>query len=309
MSSGRGPGVIGMIMALVVLIGFGLLFMLAFDEGFQGGEQTIESVIARQAAEIQGYQNRIADGGNTLAKAPARITVSKELSGLKRQNQATIDQMAALRSAIETGNQELASRIDSFADYKDQYRAHVRGQAKGESLPRLETRAGVVYKNVSIREVTPVGIQIRHEDGQKRIPFEELPEAMIDYYQFDPDQKAAALVAERATRQEHEAAADVANTAFDQATAMQREKEREERSEKLRVAIAEKQALVSSLNAEITGLEGDIERANAEAAAARMAGRMHLNKSGNITANIRSKRGRIAILQAEISQLNFSLQN
>jgi uncharacterized small protein (DUF1192 family) len=101
----------------------------------------------------------------------------------------------------------------------------------------------------------------------------------------------------------------VANTAFDQATAMQREKEREERSGKLRVAIAEKQALVSSLNAEITGLEGDIERANAEAAAARMAGRMHLNKSGNITANIRSKRGRIAILQAEISQLNFSLQN
>jgi hypothetical protein len=33
MQSGRGPGVIGMLLALVVLVGFGLLFMFAFDEG------------------------------------------------------------------------------------------------------------------------------------------------------------------------------------------------------------------------------------------------------------------------------------
>lgn len=46
MSSGRGAGVIGSIMAVVVLGGFVLLFVLVFDEGLQGGGETIESVIA-----------------------------------------------------------------------------------------------------------------------------------------------------------------------------------------------------------------------------------------------------------------------
>ena len=46
MSSARGPGVIGMIMALIVLLGFGVLFMFAFDEDLQGGGQTIEALVA-----------------------------------------------------------------------------------------------------------------------------------------------------------------------------------------------------------------------------------------------------------------------
>jgi len=309
MSSGRGPGVIGMVMALVVLIGFGLLFMFAMDEGFQGGNQTIESVIKQQAAEIQGYQYRIAEGGEKLAKSPARLAAARELSGTKRQNHALTENIAALNLSIQSGKQNMGSLTGIFADYKDQYRTHVRSRAKGETLPQLETRSGAVYKTVNIREVTPVGIQIRHDEGQKRIPFEELPEALVDYYQFDPEQKALALVAESASRHKHEAAAAVANTAFDEATALQREKEKAERSEQLRIAIAAKQAQISALNAEISGLESDIDRANAEAAAARSAGRMHLNKSGNINANIRSKRGRIATLQVEISQLNFSLTN
>lgn len=309
MSSGRGPGVIGMIMALIVLMGFGLLFMFAMDEGFQGGNQTIESVIAQQASEIQGYQYRIAEGGGKLAKSPARIAATRELSGTKRQNQALIENTAAHNLSIQSGKQNLSSLSQTFADYKDQYRTHVRSRAKGKTLAQLETRSGAVYKNVNIREVTPVGIQIRHDEGQKRIPFEELPEALIDYYQFDPEQKAMALVAESASRHEHEAAAAVANTAFDEATAAQRAKEREEGREHLRAAIAAKQGQISSLNSEISGLERDIDRANAEADAARAAGRMHLNKSGNITANIRSKRGRIATLQAEINQLNFSFSN
>ncbi len=309
MSSGRGPGVIGLMIALLVLLGFSLLSTLAFDESFQGGDQTIESVIAGQANEIKGYQSRIAEGMNQLAKAPVRIAESKELSALKRQQQAASDRIVALNLSIEVGNKEVASQIEGFESYKDRYRAHVRGRARGETMPLLETQSGAVYKNVNIREVTRVGIQIRHDDGHKRIPFEELPEAMIDYYQFDPNQKSEALVLENATRQEHEAAVEEANAAFAQTAAKQREKAREEEREKMRATIVKKESQIAVIEGQIQRLEGDMARARSEAAAARAAGRMHLSQSSHFAGNIRSKRNRIATLQTEINRLLASLEN
>jgi chromosome segregation ATPase len=309
MSSGRGPGVIGLLMGLVVLLGFGLLFMFAFDESLQGGGQTIESVIAGQTNEIKGYQSRIADGLNQLAKAPVRIAESKDLSALKRQQQAASDRIVALNLSIEVGKKGVASKMEEFENYKDRYRALVRGRAQGETMLLLETRSGAVYKNVNIREVTPVGIQIRHDDGHKRIPFEELPEAIIDFYQFDPNQKSEALVVEKATREEHEAAAAVANAAYEQAAAKQRQKARGEEREKMRASIAKKESQIAVIEGQIHSLEGDMARAESEAAAARAAGRMHLNKSSNFAGNIRSKRNRIASLQTEINQLQASLRN
>ena len=77
MSSGRGPGVIGMVMALIVLLGFGLLFTFAYDEEAQGGDQSIESVIAHQAKAIVGSEAMRDSNRNTLEQAPARVSNAK----------------------------------------------------------------------------------------------------------------------------------------------------------------------------------------------------------------------------------------
>jgi hypothetical protein len=50
-----------------------------------------------------------------------------------------------------------------------------------------------------------------------------------------------------------------------------------------------------------------MDRAAAEANAARAAGRMHINKSGSISSNIRSKQVRINSLHAELNQLKARL--
>ena len=71
--------------------------------------------------------------------------------------------------------------------------------------------------------------------------------------------------------------------------------------------IAVKEGLVASIKEEIKGLEAEIERAAADASAARAAGRMHINKSGSISSNIRSKQGRISTLQAEMAQMRGRL--
>ena len=272
MSSGRGPGVIGTVMALIVLLGFGLLFMFATDEGFQGGDQSIESLIAHQAKDIEFSKGTIENGRQLLGDAPERIKKAKELSRLKRGSLALQERVVALERDIESGKAEAVLSDKAFEDYKDQYRAYVRGKAKGETLDTLETGSGVIYKNVSIREVTAVGIQIRHDDGHKRIAFEELPEAMKDHFQFDPKQKAAAVASEQAKWNEHEAAAVVAGDLADKEVARQKQKEAELAKERTMRDVAIKQAQISSLQQEIGNLEREVDRAEAQARSARSVG-------------------------------------
>ena len=131
---------------------------------------------------------------------------------------------------------------------------------------------------------------------------------MIDYYQFDPNQKAAALASENATRNEHEAAVVVANDQADQAMAQQRAKEAQEKKDKTLLAIAAKQAQVDALKGEIEDLEDDITRAATDAASARAAGRMYINKSGSISSSIRAKQNRISALLSEISQMSSAVR-
>jgi hypothetical protein len=307
MSSGRGPGVIGMVMALIVLLGFGFLFMFAFDDGLQGEDLSIEAIIRNQAKEVVGFESRIVVGKESLALAPSRLAAAKELSRTTGDNQVLERRIESLKQSIEASKLELVRKNEAWEGYKNEYRAHTRGKAKGTEMAELKTLDGTIYKNVSVREVTAVGIQIRHEEGQKRIAFEDLPVEMQDYYQFDPNQKAAALLAESKLRDVHDAEAAVAGERADEEMARQREKETERLREAARSAIAVKEATVSALESEIRDLEQEAERAAAAASAARAAGRMHINKSGGIGSKIRGKRNRISSLRAEINQLKSQL--
>ncbi len=306
MSSGRGPGVIGMVMALIVLVGFGLLFMFAFDEGLQGGV-SLESEIKAQTREMDDLRGRTTRGTATLGLAPSRNSSAKELRQMNVELKTRGNRITELKSEIEAINTEILKRNQDWATYKDQYREVVRSKAKGQVMETLATRNGEVFKNVNIREVTAVGIQIRHDEGQKRIPFEELSDEIQDFYQFDPTQKHQAVAAEAAERDKHEAAVAVVSEQVDAQMAAQRAKDAAAAKEKLNSEIIEKQAQIESIKAEIEGLEQEIVQANAAASAAREAGRMHINKSGSINGKIRHRQGRISTLQAEIRQMQSRL--
>lgn len=295
-----------MVMALMVLLGFGLLFMFASDES-QGAGQSIESLIRQQSRDIEGYQSGITHGRKTLELAPARLTAAKDLTRFKRETQALEETITGLKTKVEAAKAAIVTTTNAWEAYKDEYRAYARGKAKGETMDQLETRTGTVYSNVNIREVTAVGIQIRHGEGQKRIPFEELPEAMQDRFQFDPKQKDALLAAEKATHSQLEADVAVANEIEGQKMDVQRQKDAEAAREKTMEDIAVKEGQIAALREEIRGLEGDMDRAAADAASARAAGRMHINKSGNISGNIRSKQTRISSLQSEVARMKSRL--
>lgn len=243
-----------MVMALIVLLGFGLLFMFAADDTERGG-QSIESVISQQAKDLAGYQARAAHGRKTLDDAPARSAAAKELARVKRDSQTLQETITRLTKSVADGKAEIVRRNEAFETYKDEYRAFARSKAKGETMDKLETLTGGVYNDVIIREVTPVGIQIRHADGHKRIPFEELPEAMKDHFQFDPKQKDRVLADESATRNVLEAAVAVTDAMTDQAKVERRAAEAEEARNKTIAAISYKESRIEALENEIDSLK------------------------------------------------------
>lgn len=284
-----------MLMALMVLLGFGVLFMFASDEG--DGGQSIESVIARQASEIESLKASVVHVRKNLDQAPERAASVKELARLKREGQFFLENIGNLQKTIAAGKAEVARRSEAFEAYKDEYRAYARGAAKGEKMVTLETLTGVVYKNVSIREVTAIGIQIRHDDGHKRLPFEELPDAMRDRFQFDPKQKEKALVEESTTREKHEAAVAVASGLEDEKMAKQRAIDAEAAKEKLRREIAAKQSRINSLGSEIEDLNDALP----------MEAKKTVSRAGIILGQISNKRQEITELQAQISNMQTGL--
>lgn len=249
-----------MVMAMFVLLGFGVLFLFAFDEGSQGGGQSIESVIAHQAMDIKAFEASLEYNATMLGQTPERVVNAKELGRLKRESQMSAVNVVTLAQRIEATKKEICNENEALEDYKDEYRAYVRGKARGETMDKLVTLTGAVYTNVSIREVTAIGIQIRHGDGQKRIPFEELPEAMNDHFQFDPKQKVQALAEESASRDVHEASVAVTDAMTDQANLKQRSNDAEDVRNKTIRAISSKESRIQALEKEIESLKTSIQQ-------------------------------------------------
>jgi hypothetical protein len=303
MSSSRGPGVIGTLIALAVLAGFGILFVFAFDEGLQGGEQSIESVLKYQAEEIESQRAAIATTKEKLVDVPARLKTEEELKDATRELAIAANQVANLTETVAKVEEQIQGKLAEFEAYKDDYRAFARRQAVGEKLDELKTVEGTIFKGVEIREVDAVGILIRHTDGQQRVPFEVLSAEIQDRFQFDPVQKESAIVAEAARREAMERAAAAAEAAAGEMQEVEREKERERVRQETRRTIAAKEQQLAAAKAALTTLERDKAAAEQAAAAARAAGRQHINRSGSIARSIASKQNEIRALTAEIARL------
>lgn len=181
LTSSKGPGVIGTVLALIVLLGFGsLTIMVTTDTEGQGPE-----------AQIQARQKKIAalERGKKHWKEAAleyktnRSQVS-ELDGMNAR-------IKRRKAAVEQGKIEIeglhattAELVQKFEDYKKKYRISERASAIGEELGTLTTKSGKVYERVKIKEVTALELRFRHKNGHTGVSFKELPDALLDRFQF-----------------------------------------------------------------------------------------------------------------------------
>ena len=185
MSSGRGPGVIGTLIALVVLGGFGVLSIFVFDEGLQGGEKKIEAVIRDQALLIESNRSAAEDYRKRIAKLDDLKSVGKQADEMKSKVENLAAKSAGLTAAKEEAAAAVAAATADWEKYKDEYRASEWAAAVGEDLGELKSLSGRVYSQVKIRKVDHTGMQITDATGPKAISSDELPLELQDRFQFD----------------------------------------------------------------------------------------------------------------------------
>ena len=198
LTSSKGPGVIGTVLALIVLVGFGsLTILVTTDTEGQG-----------PGAQIQARQRKIAalERGRKRWKAAVveyktnRSQVS-ELDGLNakiKRRKAAVEQGEIEVEGLRATTAELAQK---FEDYKKKYRISERASAIGEELGTLTTKSGKVYERVKIKEVSALELRFSHKNGNTGVSFKELPDALQDRFQFSAaDAKVMTAVIEKNVR-------------------------------------------------------------------------------------------------------------
>lgn len=196
LTSSRGPGVIGTLLALLVLVGFGTLYMFVFDEGLQGGGKKIEAVIRDDALTIESHKRQIEglkkmiDEGNRLKEQ------ALEIEQVNVRIESGEKALAEMKADLEGATAAAENAGKAWEDYKDAYRVSEWASAQGEELGDLKSLSGRAYSKVVIRKVDHTGIQITDETGPKSIDSDELPIELQDRFQFSVEKKVE-VVAQR----------------------------------------------------------------------------------------------------------------
>lgn len=195
-TSARGPGLIGTAMALVVILGFGSLYLFVFDERLQGGDQTIESIIEADSKHITDLSRRLAASVETFEKTKDFKKMGAELRSKTVRRDALQEQKAQLASKVTESQEQLAKLEETVEDYKRAYRASARTAMVGREMDELKTTDGKSYVKVKVTDIDPVRMQIRHQGGITGVPLETLPLEMLDYLQLDENEKKNRLAKE-----------------------------------------------------------------------------------------------------------------
>lgn len=185
LTSSRGPGVIGTLLALFVLVGFGTLYMFVFDEGLQGGQKKIEAVIRDQGTLIETHKIQIENYKDRIEDAKRFKEVAKEADELKLRAENGAKRIAELTAGKAEAEAAVAAADEAWAKYRDEYRASEWAAAVGEELGDVTTVSGRTYRQVKIRKVEHTGMQITDTTGPKSIDSAELPPELQDRFQFD----------------------------------------------------------------------------------------------------------------------------
>ena len=181
LTSSKGPGVIGTLLAIVVLAGFGGLMFLVTDNSKGPG---LGAQIKEKEGKVKSLQDRTKHWEKAAVTYKEHRTQLRELESAKaklKRKQVEVERAVEAVNAQKTKTVKLREK---FEEYKAQYRIAERAKAVGEEMAKLETKDGKVYERVKIREVDALGMSIRHKDGFTRIEYKRLPDALCDRFQF-----------------------------------------------------------------------------------------------------------------------------
>jgi chromosome segregation ATPase len=251
LSSSRGPGVIGTLLAMLVLVGFGGLYFLVEDDSGDG--ITLEGTIRQEGRKLLHLEALSKMQREKAEKAPRLREIAAELAAVKEDYQEAESAIAINGTKLEETKAELATLSESFDSYQAAYRNQIRTAAKGTVYPEIKTRNGRIFKDVTVLSVDAVGMSFRYEDGSSRADFEDLPISIQEQFQYDPGEKAKAREKEKELAQLH-------SEQTDQALAEQAQKAKKEAESKRAQLLAKSSEEFSVLESAIAAIDSQISK-------------------------------------------------
>ncbi len=247
------------------------------------------------------------ESAGLAATAPQDQSEAKSPGGpspeeIQRQE---LEQQRQLEEESNRREQDLQARRDQ-----------ARQAAVGQTMELLQTVDGKTYEKVVIREVSAVGISIRHVSGTARIPFEKLPDDMQRQYMFDPSEKNQLLSQERESHARHESEV-VAASQTSAATAETRtQNAAQERRAKLARNLAIYDERIAVLEDEVRHLENDL--AGEQNAVYHRSYRRHyygdrtiggVSKAPIVRQKLEEKRSQLSVLRQQAAALRADLNS
>lgn len=293
-SSSKGPGVMGLILGVIVLGGFGALGLAVFDgrlDGSTGSDSATE--VASQASAIEGLKGSLEDLKKQRVAADERAKLVEELESLQRKLNLHQDAVTGLEEDLKAAQDGITQEENDWEKYKAAYRKFERTSAQGEEIERLELQDGAVLTEVVVRDVNDLGMQVRTRNGSRTISWKELPDDLIDRFQFTEELTAVAV----AKVEKREIIADIdqgRQGMLDQIRALTAE-------------IARKNDEIKQLRRDLTIMNGSIATLLAgairdEEKAHAIRARGGKNQLKTLDASVRNKRDRAGKLEGQVSQ-------
>lgn len=183
-SSHRGAGVIGTVVAVGVLGVLGTLFILVFDEGLQGGAQTIESVIKDQGKQMDQLAATIVTRKEQLGGIAINKKTADEIASVSRQLESRLSRCQEAKDEIAQIQEAMAKNQSEWDAYTIAYRKSERAAEIGKQYPEITTRSGRSYKAVTIKKIDDLRVTVSHEGGSGTIAWNELPDELMDRLLF-----------------------------------------------------------------------------------------------------------------------------
>ena len=308
MSSSRGPGVIGTVLALIVLLGFSGLFLFVFNDATSGpAAVSLATIVQQQESHISELQATLKADAEKLTVVPGLEKTALDADTLARHTKARTATVTELQAQIARLKQDQSDISSQTAAYQAKYRAQMRAAAKGEILESIQTISGKTFKHATIREVTPIGMQIRHDDGFTRIPCEDLPADLQARFQFDKQEKLDALKSESNKESELAKQVEAANAAQSAADAVARDRQAQEDRTKAAARIQSIEQQLKSIESDIKDLQQQANAARSHANSASSAGHRVIDNSPSFLAAIQVKKNQRDELLQEMQRLRSKL--
>ncbi len=203
LSPDDNPGIFYSLVGVIVVVmtAVGLSMLMEKKMSFSSGTATAKREVNALGAELAGLKSRYDEMSAGYADlAAGREPTMKRLEKFREELPVSTRRKAELLATIGQLRESIRATEDGFADYRAKYRRKVRLDAVGQKIAVLAIRGGREFRNVTISEVTDVGLEIKHEHGNARVHAPDLDAEWQDKFQWSDEERRTLLKQELANR-------------------------------------------------------------------------------------------------------------